>query len=306
MKLCAYCGQQNGDLVFACAGCGTTEFKAIPPHPAETGLRTADAKRDEAQRCGMDAWKCGFALVLSEYLFLRSIHFVSHSSPAFASWWGHAPAALALSVATQATVFLVLVWYFSRAKSLGGFLSRTGMSFRPSPWGWGLAWVAVGIGFIDLFWVDNGLSSSSRPSARAYYTGLTDAARYFSAFTGVLIVPLYEEIATRGFLYTAFRKSYGPSITTVLILIFSAYFHWGAISHSPLTTMSLVSLWILVCLVRERTSSLWNCVICHVAYNAVVSREWRLCLAGMVVALPFFLYSRKVTAKTSTAARPNA
>ena len=254
----------------------------------------------------MDALKCGFALVLFEYLFIKGIHIVSRSSPAFASWWGHAPAALVLSVSTQAVVFLALVWYFSRVKSLGDFLSRTGLSFRPSPWGWVLAWVAVGIGFIDLFWVDHGLSSSSSRSARAYYAGLIDAARYFSAFCGVLIVPIYEELATRGFLYTAFRKSYGPSITTVLILLFSAYFHWGAISHSPYTTMSLVSLWILLCLVRERTSSLWNCIICHVAYNAVVARQWQLCLAGMVVALPFFLYSRKVTSKMSTQAQPNA
>jgi membrane protease YdiL (CAAX protease family) len=85
----------------------------------------------------------------------------------------------------------------------------------------------------------------------------------------VLLAPFFEEPAMRGFLFKAFRNSY-PLIPSIgLTTGASLLFHWGEIYHSfdALIVISLLN--IVLCLIRERTRSLWNCVACHLAFNSI-------------------------------------
>jgi membrane protease YdiL (CAAX protease family) len=274
-----------------CTGCGTSDFVAEvrkTDKPARTTGETRPVAKSveggEVRWRSRNAWQCALALILLNFVLLSFTRFGMRHSRGFASWWGHTPLALAVSVAMQGGLFLVVTFYFSEAPSVRDFVERSALARRPTFMGWGLVWVAIGIGLADLYGMARGLTSASGASSRGYYFSLTGAAFSFSILKSILIVPVYEEIVFRGFLYRAFRGTYGAIPSTGIIVCLSAYFHWEAVSHSLFTTACLVSLWILLCFVRERTGSSWDCILSHEAYNAVVSRHWLLCMLGLVLA----------------------
>jgi membrane protease YdiL (CAAX protease family) len=108
----------------------------------------------------------------------------------------------------------------------------------------------------------------------------------------ILLTPFYEETVMRGFLYKAFRGSYGILGSVAAVLCANTWFHWGLVSK-PLS-FAMVSLGaLLLCLIRERTESLWNCILFHCAYNTVATLDWRFSVAGLFIALPACLYFTK-------------
>ena len=68
-------------------------------------------------------------------------------------------------------------------------------------------------------------------------------------------------------------------------LIGICFFAPRVLNAARVTAACLVSLWVTLCLVREHSASLWNCVFCHWTYNAAVLRQWALCGVGMIVFL---------------------
>lgn len=156
-------------------------------------------------------------------------------------------------------------------------------------YGWGAAWLAIAITFIDGYGASKGWTAVSRQS----HSGGHDAfgvAWCFFTLESVLIAPFCEEIVTRGFLYRAFRGRYSFLVTTVIIVCFSAYFHWSSVSRSLFTFGCLASLWILLCIVRERTGSLWGCLLCHAVYNLGGTYHWIPTIIVMILLLPFVLH----------------
>jgi membrane protease YdiL (CAAX protease family) len=151
-----------------------------------------------------------------------------------------------------------------------------------------VAWVAIGIAFVDSYGVARGWTASSRQPHPVGYD-FFGIAWWFFALKSVVIVPFCEEAVARGFLYRAFRGSYGPSLTTVFIICFSAYFHWGSVSRSVFTFACLASLWALLCILRERTGSLWNCLLCHAVYNSVGIHLRFSTVIAMFLLLLFFM-----------------
>jgi len=72
---------------------------------------------------------------------------------------------------------------------------------------------------------------------------------------------------TLWFLYKAFRGSYSMSISTALIVIWTAYTHWLNYSHSLMAAVVLSLFTIVQCHLREKSASLWDCILCHFAFN---------------------------------------
>jgi len=64
-----------------------------------------------------------------------------------------------------------------------------------------------------------------------------------------------------------------------------AYFHWGLLAQ-PMAFILLVVGVVLLCLIREWTGSLWNCILFHAAYNATVTLRWPFYVFGMLAVLP--------------------
>lgn len=85
----------------------------------------------------------------------------------------------------------------------------------------------------------------------------------------IIITPIVEEIAVRGYIYTAFRGSYSITVSVTMILLIAGAAHFTAITSSWVAAGALLALNLLLCIIRERTDNLWNCVLCHGAYNLV-------------------------------------
>lgn len=233
-----------------------------------------------------DAFMCILALIVSKFFVQIWIYIATRNNPKFPEWL-HEPSGLAFYVFVQGGLWLFFALWFSREASSRNFVISVGLKKPITGFGWCAAWAAIGIASFNVYGASRGWTASSMRSNSDYYSlGLE---WWFFAIKTIFIVPFYEETVTRGFLYPAFRSRYGTLLATCLIICFSAYFHWGSLSRSAFTTVCLVSLWILLCTVREQTGSLRNCILCHAVYNAVTIRLWGLAIIVMVLLLPILL-----------------
>ena len=90
----------------------------------------------------------------------------------------------------------------------------------------------------------------------------------------------------RGFMYRAFRSSYGVISSTLLILAVSGLLHLFVFRSLGDVAVCAVT-WGLLCQVRERSLSLWDCVLGHAVWNAVAYGDWLVCGAEMATFLVF-------------------
>ena len=225
---------------------------------------------------------CGIALIVLTSLLDAFMRANRKHSPGFAHFANGLTGRLAYIAALDG-LLLVTVLLFSRPLSARDFLSRMGLNRMPTVAGWCAGWVALGLAVLDHYGAARGWTASARiPAQRGGYP--TEQA-VFLVTTSVFIGPLVEEIVTRGFLYRALRACYPLVLSIGLVICFSAFFHSGSMSRSAFTALCLVSLWVALCIVREHSASLWNCVFCHWIYNAAVIRQWSLCAAGMILVL---------------------
>jgi len=152
-------------------------------------------------------------------------------------------------------VILSVSLFIARVRSLADFVTAFDLT-RPreqdllSAFGVGLL-----IQFVGIFIFVGNLSS-------------IHAARTFPpASVVVLLAPFFEEPAMRGFAYKALRNSYPVAVSICLMVLISLLFHWGQIYGSLKGTVTIAAINATLCLLKEKYSSLWICVTCHLAFN---------------------------------------
>ncbi len=96
----------------------------------------------------------------------------------------------------------------------------------------------------------------------------------------LLVAPLFEEIVVRGFLYRAFRNSYGIIMSVVTAVVAAMLAHPGVMATSLWLFLFLGAFQIMLCLMFERRRNLWNCIACHFVYNATVAGAWLMELSS--------------------------
>ena len=130
-------------------------------------------------------------------------------------------------------------------------------------WPW-LVGIGIGLGFgIQL--ASNFLPVPKELPVDAFFRTSLDA--WMVALFGILIAPIAEEIAFRGFLYPSLRRWTGRVVAAVLTSIPFALLHGQQVAHAwgPLAMVFLVS--IMLCAVRERTGSVAASALVHACYN---------------------------------------
>ena len=243
---------------------------------------TAATEGDERTWRAGDAWICAVVLIVLSLCFNELLWSISRDSRVSANWLQSPAGTLVLRLFRTAW-WLLVVFLFTRARSAREFFGRSGLSLPPNLTGWSAAWIGVAIGWLDLYGVIKGWVPQSQISSSYYSQG---GAMWWSYVAYVVLLgPFYEETVMRGFLYRAFRGSYGIVASIFFVLCVVAYFHWGLLSR-PLSFFCAVIGAVFLCVIRERTASLWNCVLFHVAYNATVTVQWWFYVFGLLAVLP--------------------
>ncbi len=130
-------------------------------------------------------------------------------------------------------------------------------------WAW-LLMLGLALGFaIQL--VSNYLPVPKELPVDAFFRNATDA--WMVALFGVLIAPIAEEIAFRGFLYPSLRPWTGRILAAILTSAPFAFLHAQQVAHAwgPLVMVFLVSM-VLVA-VRDRAGSVAASALVHACYN---------------------------------------
>jgi len=234
-----------------------------------------------------DAWFCVLAVIVFQSVILFWLHFGARSSPAFDHWWASS-FGTGVVYSVQDALFLFVALWFSRVEAVRDFLKPAGLRRGVSVFGWCAAWLAIAIAFIDVYATSRGLTG---PASRYHPAGIATfrVAWWYFTLSAVIVAPFCEEVVVRGFLYRAFRERYNFLVTTTIIICIEAYLHWGSVSRSLFAFGCLASLWVLFCIVRERTGSLWDCLLCHVVYNLFGLFLWIPAVVVVIMFLPFVM-----------------
>jgi len=246
-------------------------------------LRMETAPENRVQGGSRDAWLCVLALVLCDFIITTWLRIGAHASSRLSHWFD-TPLGLGFKVVVIGGLWLFWALWFSRVATVRDFIVQVGLKQRLTLSGWCAAWLAIGIGLVDGYGTSRGWSASSQQPHPLGYD-FVGAGWWFFALKAVVIMPFVEEVVTRGFLYRAFRSNYTSLVSTLLIVCFSACFHWGSVSRSLFTLLCLGSLSGLLCAVRERTGSLWNCLLGHAVFNAFAIHLWLPSMVGMLLLL---------------------
>jgi membrane protease YdiL (CAAX protease family) len=272
MKHCEYCGRETGSEAVYCQECGTLlpqeraagASEKLSPAEKEI-LADYDADVTAPRWTARDAWKCAgmmlvFYIVVSVVLAAGFYRF-----PAFRHW-NHSGAGHFVSYGFEFGVFILTALYFSRVASLRTFLKEFGFSCGPSSYIWFALVVTLLLRGTSHLLITSGLSRGvANSSLRGFIHG-TGFERYLF-LAPLLMAPLCEEMFMRGFLYRAFRGSYSIAASAALIVAITGLLHINQFSRSWAAVMSISVITLLQCFLRERTGSLWDCIICHLVFN---------------------------------------
>lgn len=181
--------------------------------------------------------------------------------------WLESPAGMFGLGLTSGILAIMLVVAFSREKSLDALLEKLGFYTPPSRLGyWGVVW-GITLALIVGYFVRQGQIGES--SATAAFRAVRAKSFLYLDILG-LLMPFSEEIILRGYLYKAFRSTCKPLISTIGILFIVALTHRRPMLTSVSSFLLMSVMTCVLCYLRERTGSLWACILCHLSHNVTL------------------------------------
>ena len=235
-----------------------------------------------------DGFLCVLAVVVMSFVTNQVLWFLYRHNSASADWMNrHAYFTEGALMVVQGCLTFLTVLFFARSRSTHEFLAQVGLGSGFTILGWLAAWAGVGIGFLALYgtlkqWIP------PDQTANDFYREGGWPKIFFIAY-GVLLGPFFEEVFRRGFLYRAFRTSFNPVVSTIFVLGVHAYFHWGIISQAFYTFACLMLVEVLLCILREWTGNVWNCVLCHAAFNATQGLPKHVYIIALMLLLAYYV-----------------
>lgn len=277
VKQCPYCGTEYSDSATLCP-VDRQPLNAVGILESQVATSRDITRRDSSSRAwtdtfvvypeyrwsARDAWKFWGMILLFDILsggvaiILSAVFHNFHQ-------WRESPVGFFVWNSVFAVVCLFTAAYFARTETFESFRLAVGLNVKPSRY----VWFGVATALVIKFFTHIALILTHAKGYRdfGFFTPVAGNERYFY-FLPPLLAPFLEEPAFRGFLYRAFRSSYSPQISIAFVVGYTAYSHWGQVSHSVIIALSLSSLTVLQCYIREKSDSLWDCIWCHFAFNA--------------------------------------
>jgi membrane protease YdiL (CAAX protease family) len=272
MKKCPYCGKEYSDEATTCS----IDGESLPDNTPKSAIAEVQAidsapRKDKPyltfpdyQWTAIDAWKCVGMLFLFGFI-LFGVNRLLYSF--FPNFWRSGLGFFSGSVLHYAVELLVAA-YFARTETLATFWKGFSLDRKPSEYvSYGLV-MALIIRIFGHFMVAHGWGKGVYNYDLASFRNTIGFERYFFLLPLLILAPICEETIYRGFLYKAFRGSYPLAASMMLIVAWTANTHWGQYSHSWTAALDLSALTIVQCYLREKSDSLWDCILCHFAFNA--------------------------------------
>jgi membrane protease YdiL (CAAX protease family) len=142
-----------------------------------------------------------------------------------------------------------------------------GLDRKPTEFAWlGIA-LALGVRGFGHFIITHHWSKGVSHYDLAAFRNTVGIERYLFLISPILLSPLFEETMYRGFIYKAFRNSYPLWASMLLVVAWTANTHWGQYSVSWVAAFDISVLTMVQCYLREKSDSLWDCILCHLAFN---------------------------------------
>jgi membrane protease YdiL (CAAX protease family) len=171
-----------------------------------------------------------------------------------------------ITTLAYAAVCTLAVAYFARTKSIASFCKAMGLDRRPTAYAWLGILAAVGIRVVGHLIYSAGLTNTYPNFEVTEFLQGPRSARYLFLFP-LLYAAFWEEPVYRGFLFKAFRGSYSVLISIALIIIYTVYMHWAEYFGLGYSAILLTTFTIVQCYLREKSASLWDCILSHLVFN---------------------------------------
>lgn len=218
-------------------------------------------------------WLYAVALFGSQLAALIAIIGISTCFSKSRSWFATPAGTFSITILSGFTA-LGTVIYFSHLRSLKDILKL--FEFENIRRGFNCFAIAAGfvLGVTGIW-----LTRIDIPDLAGTYS-LTKPFVFEAQSAKILLMILFvvgaiiEEIIMRGFLYRAFRAAYGAILSVLAIVLVATLAHPGVMTASPRIFLLLGVLQVTLCVILEKTDNLWNCIACHVLYNATVASTW--------------------------------
>jgi membrane protease YdiL (CAAX protease family) len=272
MKRCPYCGNEYPDEVAQCSIDGEALIDIAPLPQAVVQQMAEEIKKPvyltfpEYQWSARYAWKCLGMLVVFGFILQLAVFPLNLHFPDLRRWFASGSGYFSWR-ALDYVVGLLVAAYFARTETLATFWRGFGLDRKPTENAWFGVAMAIVIRLSGHFMRVHGWGKGV-PNLEIYnFKHTLGTERYLFLAPGLVLAPLFEEPIYRGFLYKAFRGSYSVGISMVLIVAWTATTHWPQYSHSLLAAFELSLLTIVQCYLREKSGGLWDCILCHLAYN---------------------------------------
>lgn len=290
MKRCPYCNAEYPDDASACSIDGFPLPESIPivtvaeqtsgsaEQATADGAVVSEAQAETAGKDSIyltypnykwsarDAWKCVgmmlvFQFVLDLILFTLDRHFVSFY------FWRATGVGFFLTALLFYVINLLTAAYFARTESLASFWDGFGLDRKPTDYAWFGVVAAICINFFGHCMRINGWARGVTSYDINAFKHTIGPEKYLFLVPLLLLAPLFEESIYRGFLYKAFRGSFAVVGSMIFVLAWMAYIHWWEYRQSLLAAFDISMLTIVQCYLREKSDSLWDCILCHLAFN---------------------------------------
>lgn len=271
MKKCPYCDKEYPDDATVCV-VDTTVLVDNPPKPAVEAVKSGPVestpylKYPDYQWSARDAWKCIGILVcltfvvfaiddityrIVPHFYLSGVGFICHGILLFATW-------------------IVTACYFARTETFAAFWEGFGFNRKPTSLVWFGMTMALLLRFVDLFMLSHkwGRGVHNYELESFYHT--VGFQKWLFQFSPLVLAPIFEEAVNRGFLFKAFRRSYSLTLCMILMVGWTGHTHWSYYRESWIAVWNLSAWTILQCYLREKSPSLWDCVLCHFIFNASI------------------------------------
>ena len=216
-----------------------------------------------------DAWRCLLWAFVGQLFGLFAIVVVVRVVPDFIYWLLSPEGAFVLFYLGMLPPLVVILW-FTRTNSVAALLKRFDLLTPPGKLGLAGILFGVGLGILGVYVTSRVRLPNSAITAR--FVGAPTAKQLY--LVGMFLTgPFVEELIMRGFLYRAFRNTYGFFGATTFVLLVAGFTHMDVVSKSLWGLFFIMSVNLTICCIRERSRSLWDCILCHVAYNGVLAME---------------------------------